>query len=365
MPVNRMVFIHSSDERYGADRMLLEQLHGLPVGVDAEVWVPTDLAHPAAPLCTEVERLGVPVRHADLPIVRRAYRSGRGLTALARRTLLLLPELRRARAEVVYCTTSATFLAAPVARLIGTPVVLGQVQEIWTGGDRRLLAAPAGACHRLLAISGAVAAELPARLRARTRVVPNGTPDPGPPKPLDGRSGELTFLVASRWNGWKGHATLLRAWDRLVSGRLLVLGGPPPSGAATDVPRLVSELRRPDSVTIVGEVDDPARYLDMADVVVVPSERPEPFGLVAIEAFARGRPVIATSAGGLLEIVRDGVDGWLVPPGDVAALAGRMAGLGRADVIGAGRAAREGYERRFTREIYLDRWRGWVRESMR
>jgi glycosyltransferase involved in cell wall biosynthesis len=55
-------------------------------------------------------------------------------------------------------------------------------------------------------------------------------------------------------------------------------------------------------------------------VAVVPSIWPEPFGLVALEAMAAGRPVIASAAGALPEILGDGKAGVLVPPGDPGAL---------------------------------------------
>jgi glycosyltransferase involved in cell wall biosynthesis len=58
-----------------------------------------------------------------------------------------------------------------------------------------------------------------------------------------------------------------------------------------------------------------------ADVVVVPSSEPEPFGMVVVEGMALGRPVIATNAGGPAEIINDKVDGLLVPPKDPEALA--------------------------------------------
>jgi glycosyltransferase involved in cell wall biosynthesis len=60
--------------------------------------------------------------------------------------------------------------------------------------------------------------------------------------------------------------------------------------------------------------------IDDAHAVVVPSRR-EGLGLVALEAIARGRPVIASRVGGLTEVVTDGADGILVPAGDAAALA--------------------------------------------
>jgi glycosyltransferase involved in cell wall biosynthesis len=61
--------------------------------------------------------------------------------------------------------------------------------------------------------------------------------------------------------------------------------------------------------------------MQSADVVVHASTSPEPFGRVIIEGMAMARPVVATAIGAPPEIIRDGVTGILVPPGDAAALA--------------------------------------------
>ena len=363
----KLVFIHSSDELYGADRMLLEMVSAMPATVETEIWLPTDLQHPELALCHHLIDRGFTVRHLDLPIMRRADRTPAGLLALLRRSVTLLKELRSDHPHAVYCTTSPTFLAAPIARLAGIGKVIGHSQEIWSGTDRLVLGAQARACHRFLAISQAVADSLPTSLEERTTIVPNGTPDPGAVVAPDGRSGPLRFVVASRWNGWKGHRTLLAAWDRAgAPGHLTVLGGPPPSGGSVDVVALVSQLAQPDSVSVVGEVGDPSSHLIDADVVIMPSEGPEPFGLVAIEAFARARPVIASAGGGLVDIVTDEVDGWLFPPGDVSALADLLGGLTREATATAGGRARVTYENRFTADRFAQRWRsavlgGWSR----
>jgi glycosyltransferase involved in cell wall biosynthesis len=175
---------------------------------------------------------------------------------------------------------------------------------------------------------------------------------------LRDRSGALRFVVASRWNSWKGHQTLLSAWDRLDSpGHLTVLGGPPPSGESVDVPALVRQLRNPASVEVVGEVTDASPYIEDADVLLVPSDNPEPFGLVAVEAFSRGRPVVGSDGGGLADIVTTGKDGWLFPLGDSRALAELIDGLTREAVTLAGEQARSTYEARFTAERYAQQWR--------
>ena len=78
------------------------------------------------------------------------------------------------------------------------------------------------------------------------------------------------------------------------------------------------KLRVRRSVDFVGHLPDRAliALLAAADVVVLPS-RYEPFGIVALEAAAAGAPLVASTAGGLAELVVDGVTGLSVAPGDV------------------------------------------------
>lgn len=354
----KILFIHPSDELYGADRMLLEFVDAVPDGADVQVWLPNDLAHPEHPLCVELERRGVETRHVDLPILRRASRTPPALARLLRRAVALRRDIAGHAPDIVYCTTSATFLCAPAARLARVSEVVGHLQEIWAGSDRLILGLLAKACTRLIAISGAVAVSTGRSLAKRACVVMNGCADPEWFPKVSERTGPLNFLVASRWNGWKGHRTLLAAWERLaIDGTLTVAGGPPLSGAATDVSALTSAMTRASSVRIVGEVCDIGPLVDDADVVIVPSDRPEPFGLVAIEAFSRGRPVVASAAGGLLDIITDGEDGWLFAPGDVAGLAAVLDALDRDRVADAGSAAREKFLATFTSEQFACRWR--------
>jgi glycosyltransferase involved in cell wall biosynthesis len=75
--------------------------------------------------------------------------------------------------------------------------------------------------------------------------------------------------------------------------------------------------------------DQVPAWLRAVDVVVVPSRR-EPLGLAAVEALASGTPVVASSVGGLLDVVRDGENGLLIPPDDPAALAAALRRLGDA-----------------------------------
>jgi L-malate glycosyltransferase len=89
-----------------------------------------------------------------------------------------------------------------------------------------------------------------------------------------------------------------------------------------------------------------AELLACSDLLLLPSEN-ESFGLVALEAMSCGVPVVATSIGGIPEVVQDGVSGYLAPVGDVEAMADAAIGL-LADPVAwkqFSAAAREGAER--------------------
>jgi D-inositol-3-phosphate glycosyltransferase len=87
-------------------------------------------------------------------------------------------------------------------------------------------------------------------------------------------------------------------------------------------------LKQHPGIRLVGAMppDDVARWMQAADVVVVPS-RAEGLSLAAVEALACGTPVIAAAVGGLPEVVRDGVNGRLVPPGDPNAIRAALVAL--------------------------------------
>ena len=109
--------------------------------------------------------------------------------------------------------------------------------------------------------------------------------------------------------------------------RLLVAGTGPFEPAYRD---LVRALGVDDMVSFLGFRRDIADLMAAADVLVLASVA-EAFGLALTEALYLGTPIVATRAGGIPEIVRDGTDGLLVPPADPAALAGAILALVRDD----------------------------------
>lgn len=95
----------------------------------------------------------------------------------------------------------------------------------------------------------------------------------------------------------------------------------PGSLTKSDLERMIGGDSR---IRYLGYVEHVENIYTTSDIVVVPSRWQEPLGLVAIEALACRKPVVATRVGGLTEIIDDGRTGYLVPPQDVPALVDRV-----------------------------------------
>lgn len=347
----RWLFVHPSDEMYGADRMLLEIVDALRSAAAAECWLPTDVAYPSHALCDALVRRGVVAEHRAIPVLRRRYMKPAGLALLAYRGMRCLRAVQSLNGPVdgVYLNTSAVLPMAPLLKRRGRTVVV-HVHETWGPKERRLLRPLLRFCDKTIAISNAVAEQLD----HPSVVVHNGLPDlEGAPADAPGGS-TLEVLFASRWSTWKGHREFLHAWQRAnrSDAHLTIVGGPPPAGEGVDVAALVRELGLESSVTLAGEQQDITELLRQAHLAVVPSVKPEPFGLVAIEAARLGRAVMASDSGGLREIVSPGVSGWLEKPGDVEAWAAALQDLRLSEVIRRGVEARHVFGTRFRAERF-------------
>lgn len=131
-------------------------------------------------------------------------------------------------------------------------------------------------------------------------------------------------MLPGRLTRWKGQAVFIEAVAEL--GRddircVLVGSDQGRKGYRKELERLIERNGLNSVVRIVDHCDDmPAAYM-LADVVVSASTDPEAFGRIVTEAQALGRPVVAPDHGGARETIINGKTGWLVTPGDKAALA--------------------------------------------
>jgi glycosyltransferase involved in cell wall biosynthesis len=258
----------------------------------------------------------------------------KGMDFHPRALLAVVSTLRRFRPDVIMTMTKKDVrLTGPVARLLDVPVVVRHAND---RGLRR------GIYHRLLygwlpvshvANSHATRATLLASAHwldpDRVRVIHNGVNTAQftcAAAQLELPAGSTAFGFFGRFDERKGVLDLAAAWPIVrssVPGAQLVMVG---TGALEDV--LHHRFDSMPDVHWLGHRRDVPALMKAVDCVLVPSHW-EGFGLVAAEAMAAGRPVIAANASSLPEIVRDGVDGILIEPAAPDALARAMIRLAR------------------------------------
>ena len=301
------------------------------------------------------------MRAIDPALLRPFRRSGR-LRGLVHLGLAVVVAFRRDRPTVVHAhSTFAGVIVRLLGLVHGRSVVIVYCPHGWAFDAQgapfvrravrlaeRILAL---CCDQVIAIShaerqGGEAAGIP---DTRMSVIRNGIAPTGPDvDAADWPTGRRKVLFVGRLDPQKGLDILLEAVaavpDRVavrVVGRAVVAGDAMPTGA--------------EAVEYLGWLDAASvtRQMRACDLLVVPS-RWEGFGLVALEAMRVGKPVVASTVGGLPEIVVDGVTGRLVPPGDPAALRDALLGIEDGELRRMGEAGRARFLRLFTSDRLAD-----------
>lgn len=340
----RVLFVDQSGEIGGAQLSLLDiarhRCH------DSEVVLLDD-----GPFRERLAAHGVRVHVEAGGAVGELRQRGFGTSAL--RGLLALPSLvrrvarRAACADVVYANTQRAMAVCVLGKwLHRRPVVwhlrdivddsfFGRTQRtairLLSRGLTRVIANSQASADAFRALAGnGVPIEVvhngidpapfdAALLRDRLALrVANGLP-----------SGGLLVGLFGRLTPWKGQRVLMEAVARMP-GATMVLVGAPLFGEQTYEAALRARAAEPDlagRVHFLGFRADVAELMHCMDVVVHASVWAEPFGRVVVEGMLAARPVVATAAGGVKEIVDDGETGILVSPDDAPALASALTRL--------------------------------------
>jgi glycosyltransferase involved in cell wall biosynthesis len=289
----------------------------------------------------------------------RNLRSGPGVLRLARRVARLSEGY-----DLLYANSQKAFVVGALAgRIVGKPIIWHQhdllTPDHFSRGLRRLAVALANHLVERVIVNSRATAEAFVASGGRAekvRLVYNGI-DPAPfgsivQTEVDalrrelGLDGVPVVGVFSRLAPWKGQHVLLEALTRLPGVHALLVGDAVfGEHAYAEALRDQSKtLGIEDRVHFAGFRRDIPQLMRLSGVVAHTSVDPEPFGRVIVEGMLAGRPVVATRAGGAVEIVEDGTSGVLVPPRDATALASALSDLladpARADAIAeAGREA--------------------------
>ncbi len=344
----RVVYLDHCARLSGGELALLRLLPSL--NVDAHV-----ILGETGPLVDELRKAGVSTE--VMPIAESAGSIGRELvrpsrlpvSALAHSAVYvgrLAARLRQLEPDLVHTNSlKAALYGGASARLASVPVVWHVRDRISDDylpvSARRLVRAAARILPAaVIANSQATLDTLgPAGVGGSAIASPLGFPPSITARP----SGQYPFRVGivGRLDRWKGQHIFLDAFAKAFpdgSERAVIIGAPifGDTGYESELKRQVAALAIEDRVEFRGfrhDIEDELRGLD---VLVHASVIPEPFGQVVVEGMAVGLAVVAANAGGPAEVITDGVDGLLCPPGDADALADALRRLAADPALRAG-----------------------------
>jgi glycosyltransferase involved in cell wall biosynthesis len=287
--------------------------------------------------------------------------------------------------DLLYANTAKALVVAAVVAFLLRKQFCFHLHDIvnsdhFSAANRRLIVNLANRAHAVVANSQATAEAYKSAggNNRRLRVIHNGF------EPFNLRSGSSMRLAGKRCitpvgkgpvvglfgriTRWKGQHVFLKALVELPEVRGLIVGEAlftrEDRSYGRELRELAAQLRIADRIHFTGFCPDILPLLLSVDIVAHCSIAPEPFGRVIVEAMLAGRPVIATRAGGAMEIVIDNQTGLLVEPGDPPALAAAIQRLlgNREFAAEIGRAAKRDAEQRFRLDRILQQWNKCIKE---
>ncbi len=321
----RLLTISATCERGGADINLLRLLKGL----DKNEYDILHLIPYPGPLLGEFSNAGVRVEIVDMPRIRFFKNPLRYIIILLKffPTVFKIKNIIEINQIDIICTSSMVNLyGALAARLAHRPHILLAVEYLFV----LKLVSP---YFYLFSEKIVCCSSMVSRIFKKGDKVlveyPSVDLDEFNPH-INGRdlreelaaNGSLVSMI-TRLDKWKGVETFINAARYVKSDTKFIIFAQLLVGKEKylqSLENIIRQLKLEEKV-FIKIVSSSPEIIAASDIVVHASLRPEPFGLIIIEAMATGKPVIASKIGGPLEIIDDGLDGILVEPGNPEVLA--------------------------------------------
>lgn len=378
-----ILYVHSSDEMYGSDQVLLQLVEGIDKArYHPIVVLPTDMPYSGS-LTKELDEKKITVIHQKLAVLRRKYFGLAGILIYFFRffksTYSLMQIIRKYNVAMVHSNTLAVIPGALAAKLMGIPHVW-HVHEIIIH-PRSLWRITSWILPRLsdkvVAVSEATREHLSTGNQknfTKTIVIHNGlnikefgyNAGMGNKIRLEWKIPPNCPLIGmvGRINHWKGQDYFLKVASlvarRCPEANFAIVGGTVPGqeDIKKSLHQLAEDLGLSRSLLMEEFRTDIPEVLDAFDILIFPSTLPDPFGMVVLEAMAAARPVVANAHGGCTEIINDGVTGILVEPNQPQDMADAIVYLIKNPTIrmSMGKAGKERLESNFSMKVFIEKW---------
>ena len=371
MTKKTILFLHGSNDLYGASRVLLESvLVARENGYNVIV-----VLSGSGVLSDRLVSEGVAVRFLNLGILRRKYFTLPGLInrmrKLFRANSVLGDVVKRENVSLIYSNTSAVLIGPLVARRMGVPH-LWHIHEIIPGArvfNKLISSVMRISRGKVIAVSKAVMAHWNQQLsKPVVQVIYNGmdyaaflSGEACSKQELGVPVDSLLVGMVGRVNLVKGQPFFLDIAEKLLltgmKAKFLLVGDAYPGTeylekALND--RISASATLKENVINLGYRTDVHRVVNALDIYVLPSVLPDSLPTTVLEAMAAAKPVVATRTGGASEMVLDGSTGYLVEANDTHAASDRIATLLQSEHLRAefGQAGRDRVLKCFSKEKY-------------
>jgi glycosyltransferase involved in cell wall biosynthesis len=329
----KILLLHSSSDVYGASKIFLGTVQLLKKR-NHDVWV---VLSEDGPLVKKLASAGATVLMVRLGILRRKYFNPLGIinriATLLRARKQLQELIRKEKIELVYSNTTGVLAGAFAARNCG-------VRHIWHVHEiienpfwlKQLLGHLMNRyAVGIIAVSEAVKQSWESVLPAeRITVIQNGI-DYSPyleheqtlTKELQLPTAAIVIGMVGRVHYWKGQSYFLKLAGQLhqkhPSLHFLLAGDAYPGYEYLyqEMQTQIETLQLSDVVHNLGFREDIPAVMQTIDLLLLPSQQPDPFPTVILEAMASAKPVIATQFGGAVEMIDAGITGDLMPADQV------------------------------------------------
>ena len=349
-----VLYVHSSSQLWGSDRCLYHMLKL----IDRRRYQPCVILPRKGPLSEKIEALDIDIIYPPCMSILYRFRNPVNcffyFVKLFIEIIWLTVFFKRRRVALVHVNTSSVIGPLIAARLCRVPAIC-HLREIRVSPrivGRALVTIVNLLASHVISISKAVAdfANTGWIKPLSLEIIHDGLDNPeytgqktddrnsvlGPPSSVFclPPEGCKVVSVIGRITFWKGIHVFIDAAKivlrSLPDTYFLIVGASDTKQSAKYQKRLADDVRKSaisNRIIFTGFVNDIHGILHRTDVFVLPSVYPEPFGMIVIEAMLAGKPVVATSHGGPIELIEDGKDGFLVKPNDHRQLAEKIAVL--------------------------------------